>query len=96
MAAFLDASVFVQVLNSIVSHGCFLTDCSVEHSVIGIRSRLQPGVQLKVNPRMYYYLFVLEEEMGPVLIGIGSQPARFIIGVILKKPYQCSINKDTV
>ncbi|GJN25018.1 hypothetical protein PR202_gb12800 [Eleusine coracana subsp. coracana] len=36
-----------KVLNSIVSHGCFLTECSVEHSVIGIRSRLEPGVQLK-------------------------------------------------
>ncbi|XP_066389580.1 glucose-1-phosphate adenylyltransferase large subunit 4, chloroplastic/amyloplastic-like isoform X2 [Miscanthus floridulus] len=36
-----------KVLNSIVSHGCFLTECSVEHSVIGIRSRLERGVQLK-------------------------------------------------
>ncbi|KAL5196721.1 hypothetical protein ABZP36_000233 [Zizania latifolia] len=25
-----------------------LTECSVEHSVIGIRSRLEPGVQLKM------------------------------------------------
>jgi ADP-glucose pyrophosphorylase len=49
LAAVLDISVFVQVLNSIVSHGCFLTECSVEHSVIGIRSRLELGVQLKVS-----------------------------------------------
>jgi glucose-1-phosphate adenylyltransferase len=49
LVALLDISVFVQVLNSIISHGCFLTECSVEHSVIGIRSRLELGVQLKVN-----------------------------------------------
>lgn len=46
----------VQVLNSIVSHGCFLTECSVEHSVIGIRSRLEKGVQLKVKYQVFLIL----------------------------------------
>lgn len=49
VAAFFDLTIYVQVLNSIVSHGCFLTECSVDRSVIGVRSRLEPGVQLKVN-----------------------------------------------
>ena len=56
LAGLLDISIPVQVLNSIVSHGCFLTECNVEHSVIGIRSRLEPGVQLKVK---YCVLLIL-------------------------------------
>ncbi|KAJ0980065.1 hypothetical protein J5N97_015539 [Dioscorea zingiberensis] len=28
-----------RVLNSIISHGCFLAGCTVEHSVVGVRSR---------------------------------------------------------
>jgi hypothetical protein len=38
----------MQVKDSIISHGCFLQECSVEHSVVGVRSRLESGVQLKV------------------------------------------------
>lgn len=42
--------VFVtQIVDSIVSHGCFLRDCSVEHSLIGLRSRLESGVEVKVS-----------------------------------------------
>ncbi len=42
------SSIVLQVQNSIISHGCFLRDCSVKHSVIGVRSRLERGVQLEV------------------------------------------------
>jgi ADP-glucose pyrophosphorylase len=38
----------LQVQDSIISHGCFLRDCSVKHSVVGVRSRLERGVQLEV------------------------------------------------
>lgn len=46
--AYLVSLWFVQVKDSIISHGCFLRECSVEHSVVGVRSRLEGGVQLKV------------------------------------------------
>jgi hypothetical protein len=32
-----------------ISDGSFLSECSVEHSIVGIRSRLEPGVELKVE-----------------------------------------------
>ena len=38
-----------QVVNSIVSHGCFLNECTVEHSIIGVRSRLESGAELVVS-----------------------------------------------
>jgi ADP-glucose pyrophosphorylase len=37
-----------QVRDSIISHGCFLRSCSVEHSIVGIRSRIEDGSTLKV------------------------------------------------
>lgn len=36
-------------MDAIISHGCFLGECSVEHSIVGIRSRLDNGVDLKVK-----------------------------------------------
>jgi hypothetical protein len=38
-----------QVRDSIISHGCFLRSCSVEHSIVGVRSRIEDGVTLKVS-----------------------------------------------
>lgn len=38
----------MQVVDSIISHGSFLTNCYIEHSVVGIRSRINSNVQLKV------------------------------------------------
>ncbi|XP_058105403.1 glucose-1-phosphate adenylyltransferase large subunit 2, chloroplastic/amyloplastic-like [Magnolia sinica] len=35
------------ILDSIISHGCFLRECSVEHSIVGTRSRLKYGSELK-------------------------------------------------
>lgn len=39
----------LQIKNAIISHGCFLRECSVEHSIVGVRSRLEHGVELKVS-----------------------------------------------
>lgn len=36
-------------MKSIISHGCFLRNCSIENSVVGLRSRLEDGVELKVS-----------------------------------------------
>lgn len=36
-------------MDAIISHGCFLQECSVEHTIVGVRSRLDFGVELKVH-----------------------------------------------
>uniref|UniRef100_A0A0E0E9I9 Glucose-1-phosphate adenylyltransferase n=1 Tax=Oryza meridionalis TaxID=40149 RepID=A0A0E0E9I9_9ORYZ len=67
-----------KVLNSIVSHGCFLTECSVDRSVIGVRSRLEPGVQLKDTMMMGADYYQTEAERfselsdGKVPVGVGE------------------------
>ncbi|KAJ9704757.1 hypothetical protein PVL29_003011 [Vitis rotundifolia] len=38
-----------QIVDAIISHGCFLRECSVNHSIVGERSRLDYGVELKVS-----------------------------------------------
>lgn len=38
----------LQIVDTIISHGCFLRECTVQHSVVGERSRLDYGVELKV------------------------------------------------
>ncbi|OAY64517.1 Glucose-1-phosphate adenylyltransferase large subunit 2, chloroplastic [Ananas comosus] len=67
-----------KVVDSIVSHGCFLTECSIEHSVVGLRSRLEPGVQLKDTVMMGADYYQTEQERscclaaGNVPLGIGE------------------------
>lgn len=46
-----------QIKDAIISHGCFLQECSVVHSIVGERSRLDSGVELKVS----YPRFILLE-----------------------------------
>ena len=48
-------SFVTQIIDSIVSHGCFLRDCKVEHSLIGLRSRLESGADVKVE--YYCHIF---------------------------------------
>ncbi|GKV42810.1 hypothetical protein SLEP1_g50178 [Rubroshorea leprosula] len=38
-----------RIVESIISHGCFLRECSVQHSIVGERSRLDYGVELQVK-----------------------------------------------
>ncbi|KAK1316089.1 hypothetical protein QJS10_CPA05g00024 [Acorus calamus] len=47
--SFFDANLALtdQVLNSIISHGCFLHECSFERSIIGVRSRIDSGSEIK-------------------------------------------------
>ncbi|KAK1294673.1 hypothetical protein QJS10_CPA16g01815 [Acorus calamus] len=66
-----------QVLNSIISHGCFLRECSVEHSIVGIRSRIEYGSELKNTMMMGADDYQTEVEIasflaeGKVPIGVG-------------------------
>ncbi|XP_057439118.1 glucose-1-phosphate adenylyltransferase large subunit 1-like isoform X2 [Lotus japonicus] len=67
-----------QVLNSLISDGCFLRECSVEHSIVGIRSKIDSGVQLKDTLMMGADYYQTEAEIaallaaGNVPIGIGK------------------------
>jgi glucose-1-phosphate adenylyltransferase len=67
-----------QVLDSIISQGCFLRECTVEHSVIGIRSRLEYGAELKETMMMGVDYYETEAEIasllaeGKVPIGVGE------------------------
>lgn len=67
-----------QVLDSIISHGCFLQECTVEHSVVGIRSRLEYGAELKETMMMGADYYETEAEIasllaeGKVPIGVGE------------------------
>ncbi|KAJ4824564.1 Glucose-1-phosphate adenylyltransferase large subunit, chloroplastic/amyloplastic [Turnera subulata] len=35
-----------RIVDAIISHGCFLRECSVQHSIVGVRSRLEAGVEI--------------------------------------------------
>ncbi|KAJ9567077.1 hypothetical protein OSB04_003043, partial [Centaurea solstitialis] len=67
-----------RIVNAIISHGCFLRECSVDHSVVGIRSRLDQGVQLKDTMMMGADYYQTDSEIaalianGKVPIGVGQ------------------------
>lgn len=67
-----------QIMDSIISHGCFLRECTVEHSIVGERSRLDYGVELKDTLMMGADYYQTESEIasllaeGKVPIGIGQ------------------------
>ena len=44
-----------QIVDAIISHGCFLRECTVQHSVVGERSRLDYGVELKVTHHLFFH-----------------------------------------
>lgn len=66
-----------QVIDSIISHGCFLRECSVQHSIVGVRSRLEYGVEIKDTMMMGADYYQTEAERaaflaeGQVPIGVG-------------------------
>ncbi|XP_058082850.1 glucose-1-phosphate adenylyltransferase large subunit 1-like isoform X2 [Magnolia sinica] len=66
-----------RILDSIISHGCFLRECSVEHSIVGIRSRLEYGSELKDTMMMGADFYQTEAEIASLLaeekvpVGVG-------------------------
>jgi glucose-1-phosphate adenylyltransferase len=66
-----------QVRDSIISHGCFLRSCNVEHSIVGIRSRIEDGSTLKDTMMMGADYYETDMEIatllaeGKVPMGIG-------------------------
>uniref|UniRef100_A0A7N0SZJ1 glucose-1-phosphate adenylyltransferase n=1 Tax=Kalanchoe fedtschenkoi TaxID=63787 RepID=A0A7N0SZJ1_KALFE len=67
-----------RIVEAIISHGCFLRECSVQHSIVGERSRLDFGVELKDTLMMGADYYQTESEIaallaeGKVPIGVGS------------------------
>nr|AEV40470.1 ADP-glucose pyrophosphorylase 1 [Spirodela polyrhiza]AEV40471.1 ADP-glucose pyrophosphorylase 1 [Spirodela polyrhiza] len=67
-----------KIVDSIVSHGSFLDNCTVEHSVVGIRSRINSNVHLKDVVMLGADYYETEDEVasliseGRVPIGIGE------------------------
>lgn len=66
-----------QIQDAIVSHGCFLRECSIKHSIVGIRSRLDYGVELEDTMMLGADFYQTESEIasllaeGKVPIGVG-------------------------
>ncbi|KAL7002691.1 Glucose-1-phosphate adenylyltransferase large subunit 1 [Sarracenia purpurea var. burkii] len=87
-----------QIKDSIISHGCFLRECSVEHSIVGERSRLDYGVELKDTFMMGADYYQTESEIasllaeGKIPIGIGRNTK--IRNCIIDK--NAKIGKDVV
>ncbi|XP_038718491.1 glucose-1-phosphate adenylyltransferase large subunit 1-like [Tripterygium wilfordii] len=67
-----------RIVDAIISHGCFLRECSVQRSIVGIRSRLESGVELKDTMMMGADYYQTESEVasllaeGKVPIGVGQ------------------------
>ncbi|CAD5190469.1 glucose-1-phosphate adenylyltransferase large subunit 3, chloroplastic/amyloplastic-like [Musa acuminata AAA Group] len=67
-----------KIVDSIVSHGTFMDNCLIEHSVIGIRSRISSNVHLKDTVMLGADYYETDAETasllaeGRVPIGIGE------------------------
>jgi len=66
------------IMDALISHGCFLDDCSVENAVVGVRSRIGKGVQIKDALIMGADFYEDERERaqvtaeGGIPLGIGA------------------------
>lgn len=67
-----------KIVDSIVSHGSFLDNCFIEHSVVGIRSRINSNVHLKDTVMLGADFYETGSEVasllaeGRVPVGIGE------------------------
>ncbi|KAL8556094.1 hypothetical protein ACS0TY_003775 [Phlomoides rotata] len=87
-----------KIKDAIISHGCFLRECIVDHSIVGERSRLDSGVELKDTLMMGADYYQTESEIasllaqGKVPMGIGRNTK--ISNCIIDK--NARIGKDVV
>ncbi|KAK7321769.1 hypothetical protein VNO77_32695 [Canavalia gladiata] len=67
-----------RIVEAIVSHGCFLNECRVQRSIVGVRSRLESGSQLLDTMMMGADYYQTDSEIasllaeGKVPIGVGE------------------------
>ncbi|KAK8707940.1 hypothetical protein V6N13_058991 [Hibiscus sabdariffa] len=98
--SFFDANLALtdQIVNAIISHGCFLRGCTVQHSVVGIRSRLESGVNLQDTMMLGADFYQTESEIksllenGKVPVGVGQNTK--IMNCIIDK--NAKIGKDVI
>ncbi|BAT90938.1 Glucose-1-phosphate adenylyltransferase large subunit 1 [Vigna angularis] len=87
-----------RIVDAIISHGCFLRECIVQHSIVGERSRLDYGVELQDTVMMGADYYQTESEIasllaeGKVPIGIGRNTK--IRNCIIDK--NAKIGKDVI
>lgn len=87
-----------RITDAIISHGCFLRECSIEHTIVGVRSRLESGVELKDTMMMGADYYQTDSEIasllaeGKVPIGVGQNTK--IRNCIIDK--NAKIGKDVV
>ncbi|KAL4564522.1 hypothetical protein LXL04_028586 [Taraxacum kok-saghyz] len=78
-----------KIVDSIISHGSFLTNSFIEHSVVGIRSRINSNVHLKDTVMLGADFYETDAEItsllaeGRVPVGIGENTK--ITGCIIDK-----------
>ncbi|GAU22052.1 hypothetical protein TSUD_309560 [Trifolium subterraneum] len=98
--SFYDANLALtkEVVDAIISHGCFLRECTIQHSIVGERSRLDYGVELQDTVMMGADYYQTESEIasllaeGKVPIGIGRNTK--IKNCIIDK--NAKIGKDVI
>ncbi|MEH2357767.1 glucose-1-phosphate adenylyltransferase [Nostoc sp.] len=94
-----------QVTESIIGEGCILKSCRIQHSVLGVRSRIESGCVIEESLLMgadFYQAFVERQcnvEKGDIPVGIGTDS--IIRGAIIDKNASIGhdvkiINKDNV
>ncbi|XP_010540326.1 PREDICTED: glucose-1-phosphate adenylyltransferase large subunit 2, chloroplastic [Tarenaya hassleriana] len=87
-----------RILDSIVSHGCFLRECSVQRSIVGVRSRLESGVELQDTMMMGADFYQTEVEIASLLaqgkVPIGVGPDTKIRNCIIDK--NAKIGKNVI
>ncbi|XP_022725519.1 LOW QUALITY PROTEIN: glucose-1-phosphate adenylyltransferase large subunit 1-like [Durio zibethinus] len=87
-----------RIKDAIISHGCFLRECSVQCSIVGERSRLDYGVELQDTVMLGADCYQTESEIaslladGKVPIGIGRNTK--IRNCIIDK--NAKIGKDVI
>lgn len=87
-----------RIVDAIISHGCFLRECTIQHSIVGVRSRLDYGVEFKDTMMMGADYYQTESEIasllaeGKVPIGVGANTK--IQNCIIDK--NAKIGKDVV
>ncbi|XP_027940123.1 glucose-1-phosphate adenylyltransferase large subunit 1-like [Vigna unguiculata] len=67
-----------RIVDAIISHGVFLNQCKVQHSVVGLRSRLEAGSELQDTMMMGADFYQTDSEIatllaaGKVPMGVGE------------------------
>ncbi|KAG2390477.1 Glucose-1-phosphate adenylyltransferase large subunit [Vigna angularis] len=67
-----------RIVDAIISHGCYLNHCKVQHSIVGLRSRLEAGSELQDTMMMGADCYQTDSEIaslletGKVPIGVGE------------------------